>query len=54
MSWEIFWNALAIIFIGVGTRFIFVLVMSFLMRRLEIKEKLFMSLCFLPKATVQV
>ncbi|KAI6177842.1 hypothetical protein M3Y97_00951400 [Aphelenchoides bicaudatus] len=52
MSWEILWNALAIIFIGVCVRFIFILFMTFFMR-FEAKEKLFVSLCFVPKATVQ-
>ncbi|KAI6215978.1 hypothetical protein M3Y94_00448800 [Aphelenchoides besseyi] len=52
MSWEILWNALAIIFIGVAVRFIAVLIMSFFMG-LEYKEQIFVAICFFPKATVQ-
>ncbi|KAI6233846.1 hypothetical protein M3Y99_00877000 [Aphelenchoides fujianensis] len=52
MSWQILWNALAIIFIGVGVRFLAVLLMSFFMG-LEYKEQIFVAVCFFPKATVQ-
>jgi NhaP-type Na+/H+ or K+/H+ antiporter len=52
MSWEIFWNAIAIILIGVGIRFVVILIMS-LFIRFDAKEKLFISLCFFPKASVQ-
>lgn len=52
MSWEIFWNAIAIILIGVGIRFATTLVLS-LFTRFDAKEKLFISICFFPKASVQ-
>uniref|UniRef100_A0A1I7S9J9 Na_H_Exchanger domain-containing protein n=1 Tax=Bursaphelenchus xylophilus TaxID=6326 RepID=A0A1I7S9J9_BURXY len=52
MNWDMFWNAMSILFIGAVVRIITVFIMSLFMF-LSIKEKIFVSLCFLPKATVQ-
>jgi hypothetical protein len=50
----IFGYAILFIFIGVVIRFAIIFTMSFAMRDFDWKEQLFISVCFFPKATVQV
>ncbi|CAD5216667.1 unnamed protein product [Bursaphelenchus okinawaensis] len=52
ISWDMFWDAMLIIFIGAIVRMITVFIMSIFMF-LSLKEKIFVSVCFFPKATVQ-
>src|SRR4051812_24345902 len=51
-TWELLDTSLALIAIGVGARVLVVLLIT-LCTNLNCKEKLFVSICFLPKATVQ-
>ncbi|CAD5222794.1 unnamed protein product [Bursaphelenchus xylophilus] len=52
INWDVFWSAMAIIFIGAAIRVIAVFAMSIFMA-LSFKERIFISICFFPKATVQ-
>ncbi|KAI6170845.1 Na-H-Exchanger domain-containing protein [Aphelenchoides bicaudatus] len=53
ISWTSFGFACIYVLIGVVVRFISIFGMSLLMKDFNFKEKLFISICFFPKATVQ-
>uniref|UniRef100_A0AC35FNV5 Cation/H+ exchanger domain-containing protein n=1 Tax=Panagrolaimus sp. PS1159 TaxID=55785 RepID=A0AC35FNV5_9BILA len=52
ITWELFGNAMAIMFLGIIFRCIAAFLIS-LCTSLNIQEQGFMSMCFIPKATVQ-